>query len=76
MFYRSGSLAYPVFAHIFNNFFSVSIFYAANEGLFGPDFKVDVNSSPDIPIVFIIFSFVMFILLMSIFRKHFKNIKI
>ena len=74
IFYWSGSLTYPIIAHIFNNFFSLTLFYAANEGLFGPEFKVDINSSPDIPLYVIIFSFFIFSFLIVSFRKHFKRI--
>ena len=74
IFYWSGSLTYPIIAHIFNNFFSLTLFYAANEGLFGPEFKVDINSSPDIPIYVIIFSFFIFSFLIVSLRKHFKRI--
>ena len=74
IFYWSGSLTYPIIAHIFNNFFSLTLFYAANEGLFGPDFKVDINSSPDIPFYIIIFSFMVFSFSIFYLRKHFKKI--
>ena len=74
IFYWSGSLTYPIIAHIFNNFFSLTLFYAANEGLFGPEFKVDINSSPDIPLYVIIFSFFIFSFLIVSLRKHFKRI--
>ena len=73
IFYWSGSLTYPIIAHIFNNFFSLTLFYAANEGLFGPEFKVDINSSPDIPLYVIIFSFFIFSFLIVSLRKHFKR---
>ena len=74
IFYWSGSLTYPIIAHIFNNFFSLTLFYAANQGLFGADFKVDINSSPDIPLYIIIFSFVVFSFSIFHLKKHFKNI--
>ena len=73
IFYWSGSLTYPIIAHIFNNFFSLTLFYAADKGLFGPEFKVDINSSPDIPLYVIIFSFFIFSFLIVSLRKHFKR---
>ena len=62
MFYWSGSLVYPVIAHTLNNFIGISLVYAAESGVFGDRFDMPINSSPDIPISILVFSFFLFIL--------------
>ena len=62
MFYWSGSLIYPVIAHALNNFIGISLVYAAKSGFFGEGFDMPINSSPDIPISILAFSFFLFIL--------------
>ena len=74
MFYWSGSLIYPVIAHVLNNFFGISIFYAASNGLFGEDFDLSVNSSPDIPISILIFSFFLFSFLLLRTKKQLNKV--
>ena len=56
IYYWSGSILYPMIAHIFNNFFSLTIFYLSQKGLLNENFEVSVNSSPKIPMVLIIIS--------------------
>tara|TARA_Y100001958_G_scaffold159681_1_gene162411 strand:- start:898 stop:1755 length:858 start_codon:yes stop_codon:yes gene_type:complete len=73
LFYWSGSLIYPVIAHAFNNFLSLTVFYAATSGLFGDDFDLSVNSSPDIPLAVIVFSIFIFIFLVSVLKEKFKD---
>ena len=74
MFYWSGSLIYPVIAHALNNFFGISVFYAASNGLFGDDFDLSVNSSPDIPISILIFSFFLFCILLLRTKKQLNKV--
>ncbi len=69
LFYWSGSLIYPVIAHVFNNFLSLTVFYAANNGFFGKNFDVSVNSSPDIPLAVIALSIIIFIFLVTILKE-------
>jgi len=54
IYYWSGSIVYPMIAHIFNNFFSLTIFYFSQKGLLNENFEVSINSSPKIPMVLII----------------------
>ncbi len=74
LFYWSGSLIYPVIAHAFNNFLSLTVFYAASSGFFGENFDLSVNSSPDIPLVVIVLSIIIFIFLLSILKEKLKEI--
>jgi len=69
LFYWSGSLIYPVIAHVFNNFLSLTVFYAANNGFFGENFDVSVNSSPDIPLAVIALSIIIFIFLVTVLKE-------
>lgn len=69
-FYWSNSLIYPVIAHALNNFLSLSTYYFAKKGLFGDSINFSVNSSPDIPIVLILFSFVVFLYLIISLKKQ------
>tara|TARA_B100000287_G_scaffold427124_1_gene476209 strand:- start:2074 stop:2934 length:861 start_codon:yes stop_codon:yes gene_type:complete len=69
LFYWSGSLIYPVIAHVFNNFLSLTVFYAANNGFFGKNFDVSVNSSPDIPLAVIALSIIIFIFLVTVLKE-------
>ena len=69
-YYWSGSLTYSVIAHTLNNFFSLTLFYVASKGLFGENIELDINSSPDIPLLIIIgaliiFSYLIFLLIRS-----------
>ena len=73
LFYWSGSLMYPVIAHALNNFLSLTVFYAASSGLFGEDIDVSVNSSPEIPLVLIAFSIIIFIFLVVILKEKLNN---
>ena len=73
LFYWSGSLMYPVIAHALNNFLSLTVFYAASSGLFGEDFDVSVNSSPEIPLALIAFSIIIFIFLVVILKEKLNN---
>ena len=73
LFYWSGSLMYPIIAHALNNFLSLTVFYAASSGLFGEDFDVSVNSSPEIPLALIAFSIIIFIFLVVILKEKLNN---
>ena len=74
LFYWSGSLIYPVIAHAFNNFLSLTVFYAASSGVFGENFDISVNSSPDIPLAVIVLSIIIFIFLLSVLKEKLKEI--
>ena len=56
-------------AHVFNNFLSLTVFYAANNGFFGENFDVSVNSSPDIPLAVIALSIIIFIFLVTVLKE-------
>ena len=58
-------------AHAFNNFFSLTLFYGAKQGVFGVDFDVSINTAPDIPKVVIMISCVLFFILIINFKKFF-----
>ena len=73
VFYWSGIIIYPMIAHAFNNFFSLTLFYGAKQGLFGTDFDISVNTAPDIPKAVIIISFVIFFILIINFKRNFKT---
>ena len=73
MFYWSGNIIYPMLAHTFNNFFSLTLFYGAKQWLFGTDFDISVNTAPDIPKAVIIISFVIFFILIINFKRNFKT---
>ena len=73
IYYWSGSILYPMIAHIFNNFFSLTVFYFSQKGLLNENFEVSVNSSPKIPMVLIIISTVLFIGCMYLLRKYFLD---
>ena len=73
MFYWSGSLVYPVIAHTLNNFIGISLVYAAKSGVFGDGFDMPINSSPDIPISILVFSFFLFILALVKTRNILNN---
>ena len=73
IYYWSGSILYPMIAHIFNNFFSLTIFYFSQKGLLNENFEVSVNSSPKIPMVLIIISAVLFIGFMYLLRRYFLD---
>ena len=73
IYYWSGSILYPMIAHIFNNFFSLTIFYFSQKGLLNENFEVSVNSSPKIPIALILISAVLFIGFMYLLRRYFLD---
>ena len=73
IYYWSGSILYPMIAHIFNNFFSLTVFYFSQKGLLNENFEVSVNSSPKIPMVLIIISAVLFIGFMYLLRRYFLD---
>jgi membrane protease YdiL (CAAX protease family) len=73
IYYWSGSILYPMIAHIFNNFFSLTIFYFSQKGLLNENFEVSVNSSPKIPMALIITSAVLFIGFMYLLRRYFLD---
>ena len=73
IYYWSGSILYPMIAHIFNNFFSLTIFYFYQKGLLNENFEVSVNSSPKIPIALILISAVLFIGFMYLLRRYFLD---
>ena len=60
VYFWSGSLIYPIIGHVFNNFFSLSIFYFSQKGYMGDDFSLSVNSAPDIPFLVTFISFLVF----------------
>ena len=74
LFYWSGSLIYSVIAHAFNNFLSLTVFYAVSSGVFGENFDISVNSSPDIPLSVIVLSIIIFIFLLSVLKEKLKEI--
>ena len=71
LFHWSGSITYAMIAHAFNNFFSLTLFYGAKQGVFGVDFDVSINTAPDIPKIVIMISFVLFFILIINFKKFF-----
>jgi len=73
IYYWSGNILYPMIAHIFNNFFSLTIFYFSQKGLLNENFEVSINSSPNIPIGLIIISAVLFICFMYLLRRYFLD---
>ena len=73
IYYWSGSILYPMIAHIFNNFFSLTIFYFSQKGLLNENFEVSINTSPNIPIGLIIISAVLFICFMYLLRRYFLD---
>ena len=73
-FYWSNSLIYPVIAHALNNFLSLSTFYFAKKGLFGDSINFSINSSPDIPVFLILFSFIVFLYLISNLKKQLNSL--
>jgi hypothetical protein len=73
IYYWSGSILYPMIAHIFNNFFSLTIFYFSQKGLLNENFEVSINSSPKIPMGLIIISAVLFIGFMYLLRRYFLD---
>ena len=73
IYYWSGSILYPMIAHIFNNFFSLTIFYFSQKGLLNENFEVSINSSPKIPMALIIISAVLFIGFMYLLRRYFLD---
>lgn len=72
-YYWSGSLTYSVIAHTLNNFFSLTLFYVAGKGYFGENIELDVNSSPDIPLFFIIGALIIFCYLIVLLKRSIKN---
>ena len=72
-YYWSGSLTYSVIAHTLNNFFSLTLFYVAGKGCFGENIELDVNSSPDIPLFFIIGALIIFCYLIVLLKRSIKN---
>ena len=72
-YYWSGSLTYSVIAHTLNNFFSLTLFYVAGKGYFGENIELDVNSSPDIPLFFIIGALMIFCYLIVLLKRSIKN---
>lgn len=75
VYFWSGSLIYPIIGHVFNNFFSLSIFYFSQKGYMGDDFSLSVNSAPDIPFLVTFISFLVFLFLMYSFKKYFNEHK-
>jgi len=75
VYFWSGSLIYPIIGHVFNNFFSLSIFYFSRKGYMGDDFSLSVNSAPDIPFLVTLISFLVFLFLMYTFKKYFNEHK-
>ena len=71
-YFWTGSLTYSVIAHTLNNFFSLTLFYIAGKGFFGESIELDINSSPDIPLVIIIGAFMVFCYLILLLKKATK----
>jgi hypothetical protein len=72
-YYWSGSLTYSIIAHSLNNFFGITLFYLAGKGLFGENIDLSVNSSPHIPLVFIIGAFMVFCYLVIMLKRTLKS---
>ena len=72
-YYWSGSLTYSVIAHTFNNFFSLTLFYVASKGFFGENIELDINSSPDIPLLIIIGALITFCYLIFLLIRSTQN---
>ena len=72
-YYWSGSLTYSVIAHTLNNFFSLTLFYVASKGLFGENIELDINSSPDIPLLIIIGALIIFCYLIFLLIRSTQN---
>ena len=73
IFFWSGSLLYPIIGHVFNNFFSLSIFYFSQNGYMGDDLSLSVNSSPDIPFLVTFIVFFIFLFCLYSFKKYFNE---
>tara|TARA_B110000881_G_scaffold216085_1_gene231128 strand:+ start:770 stop:1642 length:873 start_codon:yes stop_codon:yes gene_type:complete len=73
IFFWSGSLIYPIIGHVFNNFFSLSIFYFSQNGYMGDDLSLSVNSSPDIPFLVTFIVFFIFLFCLYSFKKYFNE---
>jgi len=71
-YFWTGSLTYSVIAHTLNNFFSLTLFYIAGKGFFGESIELDINSSPDIPLVIIIGALMVFCYLILLLKKATK----
>ena len=73
LFYWSGSIFYAVIAHAFNNFFAVTMWYAAQQGYFGKEYELGVNDPPDLPVVVIILSLILFLITIYFVRQKLLN---
>tara|TARA_Y100000748_G_scaffold248314_1_gene213029 strand:+ start:496 stop:1359 length:864 start_codon:yes stop_codon:yes gene_type:complete len=69
LFYWSGSIFYAVAAHAFNNFFSLTIWYSTQLGFFGEEYKLGVNDPPDLPIIVILLSLLLFLIVLYFVRQ-------
>ena len=73
LFHWSGSITYAMIAHAFNNFFAVTMWYAAQQGYFGKEYELGVNEPPDLPVVVIILSLILFLITIYFVRQKLLN---
>jgi len=66
LYYWTGNLLVPIFAHFFNNFFSVLALYAYQKGLT----DIDPETAEALPFTYIIVFGVLFIVLIVYFRNY------
>jgi len=66
LYYWTGNLLVPIFAHFFNNFFSVLALYAYQKGLT----DIDPETAEALPLSYIIVFGVLFIVLIVYFRNY------
>ena len=63
----------PAIACAVSTIIGISLVYAAKSGVFGDGFDMPINSSPDIPISILVFSFFLFILALVKTRNILNN---
>ena len=73
LFHWSGSITYAMVAHAFNNFFAVTMWYAGQQGYFGKEYELGVNDPPDLPVVVIILSLILFLITIYFVRQKLLN---
>jgi membrane protease YdiL (CAAX protease family) len=65
----TGNIRVPIFAHIFNNGFAITIMYLHNIGIV----KTDLESMDDVPLSIVGFSLIATIGLMFLLKNYTKN---
>ncbi|AFK01708.1 Abortive infection protein [Emticicia oligotrophica DSM 17448] len=68
-YYWTGNILVPIFAHIFNNGFAVTVMYLHNLGIV----KTDLESMDDVPTSIIAFSLIATIGLMFLLKNYTSN---